>query len=364
MTKHVRTVIPLILLSSLFFLQLVPAAAQITQVKAVLFYSPGCSHCHEVIYEILPPLQEEYGDQLTVLAIDVTTIDGNDLFSEALNFLGFPDTSRAVPFLIIDDQYLLGSLQIEENLPLLIDSYLAIGGVDWPSIPSLDSLLVSMEATTSPAQATEAETTLSPVVAKASASPRWIQLFRNDLVGNSLSVVVLVLLVVSLSLNLYRLTKQQGKPRPWPNWILPMLLIAGFLVATYLSSIELSGGPAVCGPVGSCNIVQQSPYAYLFGFLPIGMLGMFAYALLGILWLATRKAENERRGLVVILFWFMSLVGILFSAYLTYLEPFVIGATCIWCVSSAVIAGIIFWGATALLVSQLSTELRLPKRSF
>lgn len=33
----------------------------------------------------------------------------------------------------------------------------------------------------------------------------------------------------------------------------------------------------------------------------------------------------------------MTLFGTLFSIYLTFLEPFVIGATCAWCLSSAVI---------------------------
>jgi uncharacterized membrane protein len=38
----------------------------------------------------------------------------------------------------------------------------------------------------------------------------------------------------------------------------------------------------------------------------------------------------------------ITLFGILFSIYLTFLEPFVIGATCIWCLSSAVIMTILF----------------------
>ena len=33
----------------------------------------------------------------------------------------------------------------------------------------------------------------------------------------------------------------------------------------------------------------------------------------------------------------MTAGGVLFSIYLTFLEPFVIGATCAWCLSSAVI---------------------------
>jgi uncharacterized membrane protein len=33
----------------------------------------------------------------------------------------------------------------------------------------------------------------------------------------------------------------------------------------------------------------------------------------------------------------MCIFGVLFSIYLTFLEPFVIGATCMWCISSAVL---------------------------
>jgi uncharacterized membrane protein len=39
----------------------------------------------------------------------------------------------------------------------------------------------------------------------------------------------------------------------------------------------------------------------------------------------------------------MSLFGVIFSIYLTFLEPFVIGATCAWCLSSAVIITVLLW---------------------
>jgi uncharacterized membrane protein len=35
--------------------------------------------------------------------------------------------------------------------------------------------------------------------------------------------------------------------------------------------------------------------------------------------------------------------GVAFSIYLTFLEPFVIGATCLWCLSSAVIVTALLW---------------------
>ena len=36
-------------------------------VRAILFYSPECPHCEYVIQEALPPLFQEYGDQLQII---------------------------------------------------------------------------------------------------------------------------------------------------------------------------------------------------------------------------------------------------------------------------------------------------------
>jgi len=47
---------------------------------------------------------------------------------------------------------------------------------------------------------------------------------------------------------------------------------------------------------------------------------------------AKTAAKAAARALVL-----LTLCGTLFSIYLTALEPFVIGATCAWCLSSAVI---------------------------
>jgi thiol-disulfide isomerase/thioredoxin len=41
-------------------------------VRAVLFWSENCSHCHAVIAETMPPLQEQYGSQLDVRTIEVS----------------------------------------------------------------------------------------------------------------------------------------------------------------------------------------------------------------------------------------------------------------------------------------------------
>jgi uncharacterized membrane protein len=50
--------------------------------------------------------------------------------------------------------------------------------------------------------------------------------------------------------------------------------------------------------------------------------------------------------------WAAALLGTLFSVYLTFLEPFVIGATCAWCLTSAVVMTLLLW-ATAPMAAEV-----------
>jgi uncharacterized membrane protein len=115
------------------------------------------------------------------------------------------------------------------------------------------------------------------------------------------------------------------------------------IVAGYLAYVETANVEAVCGPVGDCNTVQQSEYARLFGLLPIGILGLFGYSLILVAWLARRYASGRIAVYASLALMMMSAGGLLFSIYLTFLEPFVIGATCAWCLTSAILMTALFW---------------------
>jgi len=99
--------------------------------------------------------------------------------------------------------------------------------------------------------------------------------------------------------------------------------------------------------------VNTSPYSTVAG-IPVALLGMGAYVAIGALaFLSTREAcpERGRRGTLAsqahLAVFGLSLVGVLYSAYLTYLEVFVIRAICPWCVASALIVMAI-WISSAL----------------
>jgi uncharacterized membrane protein len=125
--------------------------------------------------------------------------------------------------------------------------------------------------------------------------------------------------------------------------LIPILAVIGLGVAGYLAYVESMQVTAICGPVGDCNTVQQSTYARLFGWLPIGVLGVFGYVGILTMWAAGRFFHGWLSEWARLALFGVTLCGTLFSIYLTFLEPFVIGATCAWCLTSAVIMTTLLW---------------------
>jgi uncharacterized membrane protein len=126
------------------------------------------------------------------------------------------------------------------------------------------------------------------------------------------------------------------------TWLIPFLALAGLGVSIYLAYVEINQVEAICGPVGECNIVQASPYARILG-VPVAVLGIFNYLMVVTLWLGRRCLPGDWATLPALGLLGLSLVGVLFSIYLTWLEIFVIQAICLWCLSSAIITLILLF---------------------
>jgi uncharacterized membrane protein len=349
----------LILVSILLFSTtsfIVYAQTAETVVHAVLFYSPTCPHCHKVITEDLTPLFEIYGSKLDIIGIDISQPGGQTLYQAAIQHFSIPDNRLGVPTLIVEDIVLVGSLEIPEQFPGLVDHYLARGGADWPDIPGLvetlpPSPVVKESTATVPAQsAAPQDATVPATVSPSSGTPaptpglimtsegniNWQIKFARDPVGNTLAIFVLIGMLAAVFWAIVLLRNQAGiSLRGDWSWLIPALCVVGFGVAGYLAYVETAQVTAVCGPVGDCNTVQQSEYASLFGILPIGILGLFGYFVITTAWIIARYTDGLPADLAALALLAMSASGNLFSIYLTFLEPFVIGATCAWCLTSA-----------------------------
>src|SRR4029450_7198026 len=81
--------------------------------------------------------------------------------------------------------------------------------------------------------------------------------------------------------------------------------------------------------------VQSSSYAVVAG-IPIAILGLLMYVtMLGLV--AVRLKRPDLYAATTMAAGAIALTGLLYSAYLTYVELFVIDAICQWCVVSAVL---------------------------
>ncbi len=298
-------------------------------VRALLFFSPTCPHCHAVMAESLPPIMAHYQDQLQIVAIDTTTQAGHELYLAAIQTLGIPEDRRGVPTMVVGSTVMVGSVEIPDMLPGLVEAGLAQGGVGWPDIPGLEGALPA-----DPGQST------APV-----ASPPtglWTR-FTQDLVGNGLALLVLLGTLGTLAWSAFRLRGRMAAPpswvsRPfWSRWAFPLIAFAGVGISIYLTYIESSGTLAVCGPIGDCNAVQQSQYAHLFGVLPIAGLGVLGFGLLLAVHTYRKDLDGQATNRAALVLLALALGGTAFSAYLTFLEAFIIGAVCAWCLTSAVL---------------------------
>jgi uncharacterized membrane protein len=296
-------------------------------VHAVLFYSSGCPYCNEVLTKTLPPIQDHYQSQLSLMLIEVATLqDINNLYALG-NALGLTKEQVAVPFILLDRTPLIGVDEINNQFSSLIEKYLANGGLGYSDIPLLKDMLPKGISFAS----YDPSLHLAPATLTGAQST-----------GMTMAWGVMAIMLIALVLVIVMIARAfQGKPMKevtgWLDLAIPVLAIIGLIASIYLTYVEVTQINAICGPVGDCNAVQSSSYAKLFGIIPIGLLGALGYIAILATWLWRHfRTDTLARSTGPMLF-AMALFGTLFSVYLTYLELFVIHAVCIWCLSSAVI---------------------------
>jgi uncharacterized membrane protein len=333
-------------LAAVLALTVRPATASAAQgqpvARAVFFYSPACPHCHELINGQLPPIVGQFGRQLRLLSVDASAPVGRRLFRNTVQKYSVPADLRGVPAIVIGDHFLAGVTDISEQLPQLTAQYLAEGGVAWPKIRGLPAALVASRdaVVTSPGQLL-ATTGESKGLLDRLAADRW---------GNTLALIVLAGMLGSVGLVVAGLVSafrrraaadRASEPSSTPTdrrviVAVATLLVLGIGITAYLSYAHATASATLCGPVGNCDAVQQSSYSRLFGALPVAYLGLAGYVAMAAAFAVSRLASG---GLAVKAAWAflgLALAGALFTIYLTALEPFVIGASCMWCLGSAV----------------------------
>jgi uncharacterized membrane protein len=117
--------------------------------------------------------------------------------------------------------------------------------------------------------------------------------------------------------------------------------LLGLFVSAYLYLYKIGRiGTLACG-TGGCETVQASEWSRFAG-VDVALIGLVGYALLFAVALAALRPALAERQWPAGLLAGLAGIGVLFTAYLTYLELFVIHAICRWCVGSALIIVTVF----------------------
>jgi uncharacterized membrane protein len=112
--------------------------------------------------------------------------------------------------------------------------------------------------------------------------------------------------------------------------------MAGMGVAAYLTYSHYANQPIACAGLSGCQAVENSEYSKLVG-IPVAVLGMlFCAGLLALVVARLARLPLTEEWASVAAF-SMTLTGVAFAAYLTYIELFVVEDVCIWCASFATI---------------------------
>ena len=120
-----------------------------------------------------------------------------------------------------------------------------------------------------------------------------------------------------------------------------VLSLIGVFLAFYLVANNLGWTPPIPCGTGACGLVQSSKYAWI-GPVPVSAVGLAGYLALFALSIAGLQASLAGSRAIAFLLFAGALLGVLFSAYLTYLEAMVIQAWCRYCVASAILITVIF----------------------
>ncbi len=147
-----------------------------------------------------------------------------------------------------------------------------------------------------------------------------------------------------------------SQPRNTLRIIALILVVIGLLISGYLSYVKLTDSSTQCLDTGAfnCDAVQSSSYSRMFG-IPLPYLGFATYLVIGALILLENRVALLRDYGMILEFGII-LFSFLFSAWLAYVQVFVLQALCIWCLAHELTMTILFFVSIPRLMRSLSAS--------
>jgi uncharacterized membrane protein len=141
-----------------------------------------------------------------------------------------------------------------------------------------------------------------------------------------------------------------------------LISLTGLFLGTYLTLYKFGFIGSLACNVSSCEKVQTSRWSVFLGF-PVATWGVGFYVTMLVLSIAGLQPRFEYDRRLSLLMVALSGWGMLFTAWLNYLEARVLHAWCEWCIASACMVVLLFglalldWRETAAATSELDPEM-------
>jgi uncharacterized membrane protein len=304
-------------------------------IRGVLFYEPDCQHCENIIDGILKSKQAIYGSQLQIILIDVSTLEGSDLFQEAVDRYNIPPERQVIPLMIVGEIVLAGGDEITLLIRDIIQDGLAVGGYSWPRLSIFYDNLPPKNSRLS----TAIGFTLGGLVLSA-----------------MLFAIVYALIHFRQARKLMHLI---ADPKNAPvcasgKWAMPGLCLVGLALSGYLTYMISTQSSLGCTPFGGCSVIQTSPYGRLFG-IPVSIIGIFSYASIALLCFISQSEKNTLARFTALGIMILPMTALLFSTYLTYVEIFILETICTWCLVASLVDATLM----IFIVRQISNLVRI-----
>ena len=132
-----------------------------------------------------------------------------------------------------------------------------------------------------------------------------------------------------------------------------IITLIGLAVSIYMTIFKLTGNETMCIGNGGCSIVNESPYAAIYG-IPVAAFGVGGYLAILVVFILEKKAGAFFKQNATMVNFGLTLIGFLFTLYLIYLEIFVIKALCPFCLTSQIAMTILFVISVIRLIQQPS----------
>ena len=140
--------------------------------------------------------------------------------------------------------------------------------------------------------------------------------------------------------------------KTWLYRISLALTVIGLAVSIYMTIYKLTDNSSMCLGSGDCSVVNASKYSEVNN-IPVAVIGIVGYAaILAILLLERRPGYFEENAILLV--FGLALTGFLFTAYLVYVEIFLLNAFCPFCITSQIAMTLIFILSMIRLVRQPS----------